>query len=256
MRRQGAGAQRALLPAAEKQRLDARNTLAIDAQGPRALRSVHLVRRKRQQVDTLPAHIQGKLAGALRRVDVQPGAMFRAKPAEFGNVLNDADFVVHVHQRHEHGVGPQRGTECLTGHHPPRIGFEASHLETFVPQGQAGFESCRMFAQAGDDVAPLPRSIAGRADHPQSDGLGRARGEDDLLARQPHQGADLRRRFGDQLSGLDPALVPGGRVGVRPGQEQRAHALGHARIHRRGSGVVHVDRRGGRHQAYRFNTAG
>ena len=124
VRRERARAQAVLLAAAVDQRLEAERRLATHVQRADALRAVDLVRRERQQVDVHRLDDQRQLAGALRGVDVERDAALAADRADGGDVLHDADLVVHVHQRDELRVGAQRRPHLLRPH--DAVGVRAS----------------------------------------------------------------------------------------------------------------------------------
>ena len=72
-----------------------------------SFRSIGLVRRQRQQVEPHAREVQRALAHALRGIHVQAGAAVRgAQTGNRGNVLDDSDLVVDVHDGDQDGVRP------------------------------------------------------------------------------------------------------------------------------------------------------
>ena len=84
--------------------LNAHTRLAANVECANALGAVYLVRRKTHQIDLQMVNIEIDLAGSLRSVAVKDNAALAAELANTGNILNDADFVIHRHDRDKRGV--------------------------------------------------------------------------------------------------------------------------------------------------------
>ncbi len=111
VRGDGPRAHATFLAAAVQQRHEAEPRLTTHAQGAHALRPVQLVRSQRKQVDAVALDVDGQLAAALRRIDVEQDAARAAQPPDRPDVMDDADLVVHVHQRDEDRVRSQGGLD-------------------------------------------------------------------------------------------------------------------------------------------------
>ena len=103
-RRQGARAEAALLAAAHDQRHQPHARLAADVERADALGPVDLVAGDAHQVDVHRLDVERDLAGGLRRVGVEEGLLLAADLADLGERLDDADLVVHRHDRDDHGL--------------------------------------------------------------------------------------------------------------------------------------------------------
>ena len=106
-----------------------------------------------------------------------------------------------------------------------------------------------------DQVLALGLVELGRALEREVDRFGRARGPDQVLRVAAHQRGDLLARLLDRLLGLPAEGVRAARRVAEVLGQVRDHLLRHARIDRRGRGVIQVDgqlqRR--RHQAATFS---
>ena len=79
-----------------------------DIEGADALGTVGLVRREGHQVDLELVQVDLHLAGRLRRIDVEQHAAGTGQLTDGGDVVDRADLVVDVHDRHQDGVLAQR----------------------------------------------------------------------------------------------------------------------------------------------------
>ena len=113
-----AGAPRALLRAADHQRVEAQPP--PNQQRARALRSAELVRGDRAQIDVERAEVDRDVARGRARVDVHDGAALARGRADLGDRLERPDLVIRELHRHELGVGrgwlpsprPRRSGRC------------------------------------------------------------------------------------------------------------------------------------------------
>ncbi|MNF62229.1 hypothetical protein D3C84_439050 [compost metagenome] len=101
-----------------------------------------------------------------------------------------------------------------------------------------------MFDLAGDDVAAGYAAGLGNALEGQVVGFGGARGPDDLFGRGANQFGDLAPRLLDRLPGLlAKSMGAGGRIAeVAVKAQALDHDLDDPLIHRRGGGVVEIQR--------------
>ena len=136
------------------QRLQLDGGFAAHVQRAHALRPVHLVRRKADHVDRHGLYIERHFAGALRRVDVKQRSRRAAYFADSGHVVDDANLVVDLHQRHHQRIGPYRLTDLFRRDDTVLPWDQVGHLETLVLQVMAGIEDRLVFDGAGHDVAP------------------------------------------------------------------------------------------------------
>ena len=195
------------------------------------------------QVDLHFVHVDRDLAGALRRIDVQDDAAFAGHLADRADILDDADFVVDVHHRHQHSVVAQRGFQFGQVEQAVRLRRQVSHLKAFPLQLPTGVQHCLVFGLDGDDVLAFLLVEMGGALDRQVVRLGAAAGPDDFARIRADQGRDLLARLVDRLLGMPAEAVRArGRVAefaVR--RQELAHLVRHPGIHRRGRGIVQVD---------------
>ena len=104
---QRAGTHAALVAAAvdDGGKLNAR-IAATDIQSANTLRSVDLVRGNGEKVDIVLLHIHGNLADCLHAVDGEDDAALLGDFADFRNRVDDADFIVGVHDTDQNCGGP------------------------------------------------------------------------------------------------------------------------------------------------------
>ena len=102
-------------------------------------------------------------------VDVQQDAALTAQPCDRPHVLDHAEFVVHVHQRHEHRVRFQRLLHLRGRDDAVGAGPQPGDPETLALETPAGVQHGPMLGARGHDVtaaiavaAPGP-SLARRA---------------------------------------------------------------------------------------------
>ena len=82
-------------------------------QRPRAFGAVNLVGGQREQVCARSVHSDGQLAEGLDGVRMQPCTASMDNIGDFAQGLDRADFIVGVHDGHQHGVFRQRGGDGL-----------------------------------------------------------------------------------------------------------------------------------------------
>ncbi len=163
-RRQSAGAQAPLLPAAIDQRQQPYPRPAPDEERADSLRPVNLVAGNRQQVDLHRLDIERDLAKGLRRIGVEQHAPGAAQRADFGEWLDDPDLVVRGHHRHEERALGQRLFERGERDEAVRLDWKIGHREAFPLQFPAAFEHAFVLGLQGYDViADLPALRVARA---------------------------------------------------------------------------------------------
>src|SRR5580698_6944072 len=108
-----AGSQPPLLPAAKRHRLQQRPRDTSDVERADAFRPVDLVCIERQEINRQGPHVYRYLAGRLRSISMESDAPITAQRTDGANILNNADLVVHIHERHEHSVRPKRSAYHL-----------------------------------------------------------------------------------------------------------------------------------------------
>ena len=108
---QGAAAEAALVAAAVHLRFQAYARFAAHIQGTDAFGTVHFVAGHGQQVDFGGFDIDRHFAAGLGCINVEDDFTFAADFTDGGNVLHDADFVVHPHYGNQNGVVADGGLE-------------------------------------------------------------------------------------------------------------------------------------------------
>ncbi len=116
----------------------------------------HQVHRKGLQIDL-------DLACALCRIHVKQDLFFPADLAQGGDVLDNADLVVHVHHRGEHGVIAQGLAEPVQVQQAVGLHVEVGDFETLALELAAGVEHRLVLGLDGDDVLATFLVEMGRA---------------------------------------------------------------------------------------------
>ena len=101
VRGQSATAHAALVTAAVHLRFQAHARFAAHVQSANAFGAIGFVRGQAHQIDRKFSQIDVYLAGGLRGIHVKDDAFFTTHIADGDDVLNNADFVVHVHDADE-----------------------------------------------------------------------------------------------------------------------------------------------------------
>ena len=126
----------------------------------------------------------------------------RQSLADGRNVLDHADLVVHIHHRHDGGVGTQRSLEFFQIEQTVGFGIEISRGESLALQLAHGIKHRLVFGLHGDDVLALVRVEIRCALQGQVIRLGRAGRPYDLFRIGVHQCRDLSARELHRLLGL------------------------------------------------------
>src|SRR5690606_33177633 len=244
MRSQRARTHAALVTTTVHLRLEAHARLAANVESADAFRAVGLVGGEGHQVDLHLLQIDFHLARGLGRIDMEQHAAGTGQFTDGGDIVNGADLVVHMHDGHQHGVLAQSGLDHFRRDHAVFARLDVSNLDTFALQLAGGIQHRLVFDLAGDDVLALGGVEVGNALDGKVVGFGRARGPDDF----PRVGIDqlghlatriLHRFLGSPAKGM---RARGGVAEVAVGGQALDHLLGHARVDRRCSGVVQVNR--------------
>src|SRR5712671_1697342 len=236
-------AQAPFVTAAVNLRFDSHARFPAYVQSAYALRAVHLVRGHRQKVHFQLLQVDGDLSRGLDRVAVEDDALRAADLADLGDRLDHADLVVDHHHRDEDGIGAQRRLEFLQVEQPVLLRVEIGRFEPLALELAHGIEHRLVLGLHRDDVLALALVEIRRALDGEVVALGGAGSPDDLLWVGVEERRDVRARLLHRLLRLPAERVRAARrVAELLGQEGD-HLLRHARVHRRGRGIVEVDRK-------------
>jgi len=225
-------------------RFDAHTRLAADVQRADAFRAVGFVGGERHHVDFQLLQVDLDLAGGLSRVDVEQDALRTKQLANGSDVVDGADFVVHMHHRHQNGVFAQcrfdhrRSDQAVFGR------LEVGDFETFTLQLAHGVEDSLVLDLAGDQVLAFGSVEMCRTLDSQVVGLGSARGPDDFTRVGIDQISHLTTGVFDGLFSFPAEHVGTGRRVTEVSVDQQAftHLLRNARVDRGGRRVIKVNR--------------
>ncbi len=239
MGRHGARPEASLLSTAELQRRQLHAlTVPAPAAAPRhqqradALRTVHLVRRQRHEIDPKARKVDGDLADALRRIHVQTRtAMLRTDRAYGRNILDDADLVVDLHDGHQHRVRLQRRGDLIGVYHPGAVRRQVRDTPAPPLEFAARIEHRLVFRAGRDDVPAVLAVIPSDPENREVIGLGGTRRPNHLGRRGPHGSGHLRtRRLDQRTGGIAKRMARRRRIAELPLHGQ---ALRHGRRHPR-----------------------
>ena len=196
---------------------------------------------EREHVDVVGDDVDGDLADGLDGVGVEDDALFVAERADFLDRLDDADFVVGVHDRDEDGLVVHGALEVFDVDEAVALHGEIGDAEALLFELLAGVEDGLVLGDFGDDVVAALAVHLGDALDGEVVGLGGAGGEDDFLGGAADERGDLLACLVDGLLGF-PAEAVIARSGVaEDAGEVGHHGFEHARVERGGGVVVHVD---------------
>ena len=201
--------------------------------------------RQAQQIDAQAVDIQVEKAGGLHRVGVQhDGAGKLLRPpahggGNFGQRVDDADFVVGVHQGNQGSAAGDGLRHRLRRNQPVGVHRQIGHLEAARLQGLADVQHGVMFDGGGDDMVAGFLQGGSHALDGGVVGFGAAAGEHHLaVAAAQHAGHPLPRLI-QGVARLLPHGVDAGGVAEQLGEVGR-HRLQRRRRQRRSAGVVHI----------------
>src|SRR2546427_2473207 len=243
VRRQRAGAKAALVAAAVDLRLDAHARLAAHVERADAFRAVDLVRGDREQVGLEFLQVDVDPARALHRVAMEDDAFAAADLGDLPHRVDDADLVIHHHDRSQDGVRTDRRLEFLQADDAVFLDLEVGGLEPLALELADRVQHRLVLGLLRDDVLALGLVEVGRALDGEIVALGRARRPHDLLRVGVEQRSDMAARLLDRRLGLPAESVRAARGIAEILREVRNHLLGDAAIDRSRRRIVKVDRK-------------
>jgi hypothetical protein len=173
---------------------------------------------------------------------ILPAAWAASVWKNLGERLDDADLVVHRHDRHDHGLVGDGVPQLVEVDQAVLLHRQVGDLEAVLLEVTAGIEHALVLGHRGDDVVLAVLVELGDAADREVVRFGGARGEDHFLLVGADQLRDLAARLLDALLRL-PAVGVASRVRVAElVGEVRHHRFQHARVHRRGCLIIQVDR--------------
>ena len=117
--------------------------------------AVHLVSRKRQQINVVRFDIRRHLAHPLGGIGMEHRAVFLADFANAGNLVDGAQFVVRPHDGHQNGVVSKGVLHHLGRDDAIRAWFQERHIKAFTFQAAARVDDGFVFVHRGDDVSAM-----------------------------------------------------------------------------------------------------
>ena len=189
--RQRAGTHAALVTAAVHLCFDADTRFTTNVQRADPFRAIDFVAGEGHQVHFQLAQIDRQFAHALGRVNVIDDTARAAHFADGRDVLNDADFVVNVHDGNQNGVITHGRFELFQVDDPVALWRQVSHFVTFTLQLAAGIQHGFVFGFTGDDVLAFFLIKVGCTFDRQVVGFGRTGGENNLTRVGTHQVGNL-----------------------------------------------------------------
>ena len=188
-------------------------------------------------VDVHRLDIERDLTGSLRRVGMEEHLLLAADLADLGQWLDDADLVVHRHDRHHHRLVGDGVAQRLEVDQAVLLHRQVRDLEARLLEMAAGVEHALVLGHRGDDVVLAVLVELGDAANGEIIRLGGARGEDHFLLISADQLGDLRTRLLDTFLGF-PAIRMAARMRIAElVSEIRHHRFQHTRIERRQVGA-------------------
>ncbi len=218
--------------------------LTANIQRTHTLRPIGLMSGEGHQIDLHLLQIDFDLAGRLRRIDMEKNAARTGQLADGGDVVDSADLVVHVHDRHKNSVVAQRSFDHRRRDDAILARFEIRDLEAFALELASGIQYRLVLDLGGDDVLALGRIEMRDALDGQVVRLSCTGCPDDFTRIGVHQLSNLTARI---LHGFLGFPAKGMRARRRIAEvafvgEALDHLGGNTRIHRRGRRVVQVNR--------------
>src|SRR6266849_2922894 len=207
-----------------------------------ALGTIDLVAAQGQQVDVVLLDVDRNLANGLDAVHREEDTVLLGQLADFRHRVDDANFVVGVHDGNQDGLGRNGLAHIFWIDPAVALHREISHLKTVLFQAFTRVQHRLVLDGLRDDVVALLTEHLGDALDHQVVGLGGAGGIDDFFGRGVDQRSDLLpRSFNGFFAGPPEAVVAAGGI-AEFFREVRQHRFDDARIHRRGGVIVHVNR--------------
>ena len=193
--------------------------------------------REGHQVDFQFGQVDFNLASGLGRIDMEQHAARASQLTNGSDVVDGADFVVHVHDRNQNGVITHGRFNHGRRHQTVGTWLDIRHFKAFALQLTHGVEDGLVFNLVGDQVLAFGgiemRSTLDR----QVVGLGRAGGPDNFTRVGVNQISNLTTAILNRFFSLPAKYVRTRRrvTEVAVNQQAVAHFLSNTRINR-GSG--------------------
>ncbi|MOA03131.1 hypothetical protein D3C78_1226180 [compost metagenome] len=202
------------------------------------------MRGKRHQVDRPLGQVNRHFARTLRRIDMEQRTVLAHPLANSRDVVDGAQFVVDQHQRHQEGIVAQRFADRLSGDQAFGIRQQVGDFNAGILQLPCSVEDRFVLDLAGNDVPTGLSPGLGHALEGEIVRFGGAGGPDDLLRLRPHQIGNLLAGLLDRAAGLLAKRVGAGRRVAEVTTEPQTvdHHLDDPLIHRRGGGVIKIQR--------------
>ena len=241
---QGTGTHAALMTATVGLGFQTHARLAAHEQRTDTFGAVGFVRREGHQINFQRFQIDRHLARGLCGINVEKHATRTGQLTERSNIVNRADLIIDVHDRHQNGVFTQRSFNQRRRNQTVFARLKISHLKAFTLKLAHGVEHRFVLDLRGNQVLAFTLVEVGNAFDRQVVGLGGTRGPDNFT------------RIGiDQLSYLTTGILyrffslPAKHMGARGriaevtvNQQAFTHFLRNTRINRRGGGIIEVNR--------------
>ena len=128
---------------------------AADVKCADALGAVQLVRGDGHQVDVVLLHVHRNLADRLHRVHVEEDALFLGDLSDFRDGLNDADFVVGVHDRDQNRFRRDGAAQIVEIDAAVFVHRQIGDLVAVLLEALAGVENRLVLGHLRDDVVAL-----------------------------------------------------------------------------------------------------
>src|SRR5579863_7665869 len=189
---QRAGAHAAFVAAAidDCGKLNAR-VAAPNVERADTFRAINLMCGNGQQVDVVFLHVHGNLADSLHAIGCEEDAMFLGDFADFLDRVDDANFVVGIHDGDQNCFWRDGFANVFWVHAAIFTHRQVGNFKAFFFQPLAGIENCLVLDSLGDDVIALFAVHFGDALDHQVVAFGGAAGEDDFLRGGANQRGDL-----------------------------------------------------------------
>ena len=160
------------------------------------------------------------------------------------HILQHADLVVGVHERYQRGLRPQRFSNRLGRNETVAVGSQIGHRTALLLEALGGIEHRFVLEAAGHQMPATRAGGAQGTQHRKVIGLGRSRSPHQVGAASLDQCGEFGARLLDTLARTLAEVMHRGGIAERAGPCQAlAHGRGNALIHRRGGGVIEIQRR-------------
>ncbi len=232
------------MTAAVHLRFDAYARFTTHIQRTDTFRAIDFVTGERHQVNFQLAQVDRQFTHALGCINVIDNATSTAHFADSRDILHHADFVIYVHDGHEDGVVTHRCFKFFQVDNAVTLRCQVGDFKTFALQLTAGIQYRFVFGFAGDDVLAFFLIKVGCTFDRQVVRFGCTRGKDDFTRISADQIGNLITGDIYRFFSLPAETVrTGGRVTKGSVHRHKLHHfLGNTRVHRRGCGVVEINR--------------